>query len=280
MPLTTKESVRLYYEESGAGSPVLFVAGLQGGVHSWRLQVSDLASSFHCISFDNRGVGRSDKPDEPYSIAKLADDAVGLLDHLGIEEAHIVGSSMGGMVAQHMAVHHPKRVLTLSLHCTSPASDHYIRRISELYGELSRRYEVIDQPWVDLFCFSHDTYVRRYEEIRAFQGDGNAYPMPAYAFRRQLAALAEHDLTTRLPEINKPTLIGCGSEDAWMPLSAARLMSELIKSSRLEIFDGMGHLYKWEDPARFNEVQRRFLFDHGSPDRASSPVPEPSATKE
>lgn len=259
---------------------MLFIAGLQGGVHSWRLQVNELASSFHCISFDNRGVGRSDKPDEPYSIAMLADDAVALLDQLGIKGAHIVGSSMGGMVAQHMAVHHPRRVLTLSLHCTAPASDHYIRRISQLYEELSYRFDVIDRAWVDLFCFSHDTYEGRHDEIMALEGAIHANPMPAHAFRRQLRALAEHDLTGRLPEIDKPTLIGCGSEDAWMPLSSARLMSELIDGSRLEIFDGMGHLYKWENPKLFNEVQGRFLRDHASVDSDLSLVAKPSATEE
>lgn len=272
--------MRLYYEEAGAGPPVLLIAGFQGGAYSWRPQIDDLAKSFHCITLDNRGAGRSDKPEEPYTIEIFADDALAVLDHLGIKQAHIVGSSMGGMIAQHIAVYHPNRLLTLSLHCTAPASDPYIQRISEVYQELSHQFEVMDRFWVDLFCFSHDTYVRRYEDIQALAADIRSYPMPSHAFRKQLAALTKHDLTDHLSEIDKPTLIGCGSEDQWMPPSASRLMNDLIDGSRLEIFQGKGHLYKWEDPTGFNHIQRQFLLEHASDDRSPETVPKQSTTKE
>lgn len=264
MAFAKVNGIRLYYEDRGAGEPAVFIAGLSGGVRNWRLQVDRLSREFRCISLDNRGVGQTDKPDEPCSIRQFAQDVVALLDHLDVERAHVVGSSMGGMIAQHVAVHHPERVRTLSLHCTAPRADAYIRKISEVYAQLSLRFEVMDRFWDVLFCFSHDTYNARLSDIAVLEEAIRADPMPAYAYRRQLAAISAHDLEDRLSEIEHPTLIGCGSDDAWMPPSAARRMHELIAHSELEVFEGMGHLYKWEDPERFERVQGAFLRKHSA----------------
>jgi pimeloyl-ACP methyl ester carboxylesterase len=264
MPFALVNGTRLYYESRGVGEPVVFIAGLMGGVQNWCLQVDGLSASFRCISLDNRGFGQSDKSDEAYSISMFAGDVTALLDHLHLEQCHVVGSSMGGMIAQQFAVDHPHRVRTLSLHCTAPRSDAYIQRVSEVYTQLSYRFDVIDRFWVDILCFSHDTYNARKDEIGAVEEGMQADPMPAHTFRRQLHALAHHDLEDRLGDIDHPTLIGCGSDDVWMPPSAANRMHELIPGSRLEIFDGMGHLYKWEDPERFNRVQSTFLKAHAA----------------
>lgn len=262
MPFAEVNGIRLYYEAHGQGEPVVFVAGLMGGVRSWQPQIAALRDTFRCVSLDNRGFGASDKPDAPSPIPLLASDVVGLLDRLGLETCHLVGSSMGGMIAQQVAVDQPERVRTLSLHCTAARADAYIRRVSEVYTELSYRFEVIDRLWVDILCFGHDTYNDRRDDIAALEAAVTADPMPAYAFRHQLDALAHHDLTARLPELRCPTLIGCGEHDQWMPPSAAEALHELIPGSRLELFDGLGHLYKWEDPARFTRVQHDFLAEH------------------
>lgn len=261
MPIVEVNGIRLNYEDQGRGEPVVFIAGLMGGVAAWRLQVDALSDRFRCISLDNRGVGLTDKPDEAYSIGQFAEDVIGLLEHLGVERAHIVGSSMGGMIAQNVAIHHPSRVVTLSLHCTAAKADAYIKRVSEVYKELSYRFEVIDQMWVDIVSFTHDTYNERQEDIAALGAAISENPMPSYAFRQQLDALAQHDAEDDLGKIQQPTLIGCGQHDNWMPVSAAMRMQELIPNSYVEIFENMGHLYKWEDPQRFIEVQARFLKD-------------------
>ena len=120
--------VDLYYEEHGAGDPLLLVMGLGADSTAWMFQVPDFARHYRTIVFDNRGVGRSAKPPGPYSIAQMADDTAGLLDTSGVERCHVVGVSMGGMIAQELALRHPARVRGLVLACTYPEPDAEIER--------------------------------------------------------------------------------------------------------------------------------------------------------
>ena len=123
----------LYYEEHGSGDPLLLIMGLATPSEGWMLQTPEFAEHYRTIVYDNRGVGRSSKPAGPYTIHEMADDAVGLLDQLGVERAHVLGISMGGMIAQELVLHHPDRVRGLVLACTYPEPDEAIeneRRLS------------------------------------------------------------------------------------------------------------------------------------------------------
>ena len=131
MPMTRVDSIELYYEEHGSGDPLLLIMGLAADSTAWMFQMPDFAKHYRTIVFDNRGVGRSSKPPGPYSIHQMADDAAGLLEQLEIERAHVVGVSMGGMIAQELALRHPERVRGLVLACTYPEPDAEVERQRE-----------------------------------------------------------------------------------------------------------------------------------------------------
>jgi len=126
----------MFYVDAGAGEPLVLVMGFGGDHLAWGLQLPAFAARFRVIAFDNRGVGQTDAPDIPYSIAMMADDTVGLIDALGIDRAHVCGVSMGGMIAQEIALRHPARVRTLALHATLARPDAYMHELSAVWREL------------------------------------------------------------------------------------------------------------------------------------------------
>src|SRR5262245_34948349 len=128
MSTVTVGDVELYYEEHGSGEPLLLIMGLAADSMAWMFQLPAFSERYRTIVFDNRGVGRSAKPAGPYTIAGMADDAAGLLAALGVERTHVVGVSMGGMIAQELALRHPQRVRGLVLACTFPEPDEEVRR--------------------------------------------------------------------------------------------------------------------------------------------------------
>src|SRR5207244_8092823 len=159
MATATVDSIELYYEEHGRGDPLLLIMGLAADSTAWMFQVPDFAERYRTIVFDNRGVGRSSKPRGPYTIHEMADDAAGLLDVIGIERAHVVGVSMGGMIAQELALRHPERVRGLVLGCTYPEPDAEAERqrefsLSRFGGRVTATGETeIDVSAIDPFAF-------------------------------------------------------------------------------------------------------------------------------
>jgi pimeloyl-ACP methyl ester carboxylesterase len=156
------DSIELYYEEHGSGDPLLLIMGLAADSVAWMFQIPAFAERYRTIVFDNRGVGRSDKPPGPYSIHQMANDTAGLLDALGIERAHVVGVSMGGMIAQELALNHPQRVRGLVLACTYPEPDADVERqrefsLKQFRGSISTTGEMqIDVSAIDpLHFFQH-----------------------------------------------------------------------------------------------------------------------------
>src|SRR2546427_1069679 len=131
--------IEINYVEAGSGDPLLLIMGFGGDHLAWAFQTSVFAQSYRVIAFDNRGAGQSDVPDVPYSARMMADDAVGLLDHLKIERAHVLGVSMGGMIAQEVALTHPRRVRSLQLHCTMARADRYMQALIENWASCAGR---------------------------------------------------------------------------------------------------------------------------------------------
>lgn len=243
--------IELYYETHGTKGPhLLLVRGLGSHVGSWDPEfVEALASETRLILFDNRGAGRSDKPDVEYSIPMMADEAAGLLDVLGVERAAVGGLSMGGMICQELALRHPDKTTSLILCCTSPGGSEMIMAAPEVLLALAdveglTPEEVARKGWAITYA---QTFI---DENRDFLEEKTRrelpYAIPAFAFKRQMAAAMLHDAYDRLPEIECPTLVMTGSEDVLIPPGNSDLIAAQIPGSILKVHDGTGHGFMTE----------------------------------
>lgn len=213
VPTTRVNDIELYYEVTGAGAPVLLIPGLGVGVDHVGRIIDRLATTHRVVAFDPRGAGRSDKPDEPYTIDGMADDAVGLLAHLGIDGITAVGCSMGGRIALSLTLNHPKLVERLVLAATSS------RLPPERFP--SRRWFVMDVL----------TRMPLPKSVDA---------QPHYAWEHQRRASRTFDVRARLGEIDVPTLVVHGSDDHMVPFLYGRELAECIPGARLVAVPG-GH---------------------------------------
>src|SRR2546427_6679803 len=217
--------IEINYVEAGSGDPLLLIMGFGGDHLAWAFQTSVFAQSYRVIAFDNRGAGQSDVPDVPYSARMMADDAVGLLDHLKIERAHVLGVSMGGMIAQELALNHPRRVRSLQLHCTMARADRYMQALIENWGVVRRK--VTAEEWmriVALWLFSPTTYVERPEFVEAIiqTGIANPHPFTLTGFLRQGDAVRTHDTLDRLGQLAGPPLGSGGGRENLLPPRLSR----------------------------------------------------------
>lgn len=215
MPIVRVRDLAMYHELHGEGDPLLLICGLGNDGTMFAPLIGPLAAHHRVIAFDNRGAGRTDQPDSPYSIEMMADDAAGLMTALGIEQAHVVGISMGGKIALALALRHPERVHSLVLVCTS-----------------AERRESLRLPWP----------WRLLGALQWLPPLRGRYPQPRYAHRHQRRASAAFDALARLGEIHVPTLILHGRKDRVAPFAQAERIQAGIAGSRLLAFRG-GHLF-------------------------------------
>jgi pimeloyl-ACP methyl ester carboxylesterase len=268
MPRAAVGSIAVFYERTGSGPAVVLVPGLGGDHFLWRHQILPLAARFDVITPDNRGSGQSSAPDEPYTMAMLADDLAGLLDTLGIARAHLVGASMGGFIALEFALRHPQRLDRLVLCATAPGGPQSVPIPAETVAVLAQR---TGDPRVDLERFlalstSESYRTAHSDDIEAHIAWRVAHPQPVYAYHRQLAAAAAHDASDRLQDIRATTLICHGTADLIVPVANARILAERIPGARLRLFDGGSHQFFWEQAERFNQILIEFLT--GAADRS------------
>jgi 3-oxoadipate enol-lactonase len=263
MPYCQCAEVALYYEVQGEGAPLLLVAGLGGGTWSWYGQVPYFSASYRTIAFDIRGAGRSDKPRGPYRMQQLVEDALCLLDHLEIEKAFVLGVSMGGMVAQELALLAPHRIRALVLGCTHgggpsrvPPAAAVLETLLNNTG-LSRR-EVIEK---NLPIFLSDGCRKTKPDlVAAYCAAQLAAPeQPEYAFHAQLAAIGAFDAGERSGLIEAPTLIVAGSEDVLIPPENAHLLAQKIPGAEVVVIPGAGHALHAECPDRLNALADDFF---------------------
>lgn len=260
MPHAEIDGRRLHYVRHGQGEPLLLVQGLSANHLHWGDDfLGRLTGDFDVIAYDHRGIGHSDRADQPFTIAQLADDAAGLLDALELESAHVMGISMGGMVAQELALRHPDRVRTLTLGCTYCGGEGslltdaaVIQRLGELFmsgrtaDALRYGFEVNVSP-----AFAADpAHFELVERIAA------ELPASLEILMLQVQAIAGHDTSARLPELEVPTLVIHGTEDQMLPMDNGRMIARLVPDARLEVFDGVGHAFWWERPERSAELLR------------------------
>jgi pimeloyl-ACP methyl ester carboxylesterase len=213
VPTVRVNDIELYYEVRGEGPPILLIPGLGVDVTFFRGIIDDLATSCRVVAFDPRGAGRSDKPDIPYSIDGMAEDAVALLDHLGIERTTVLGCSMGGRTALLLALDHRERV------------DRLVLAASSAYVPPDRLFT---RRWLIMDVMSQIPVPKRVD------------PQPRYAWRRQRQASVGFDVTSRLGEIDVPTLVIHGTEDHIVPFPLGRKMAGLIAGAQLVTVPG-GH---------------------------------------
>ncbi|HMK46772.1 MAG TPA: alpha/beta hydrolase [Methanocella sp.] len=229
MPSMKVNDLSMYYEVYGEGDPLVLIAGLGSDSQDNRSLIRELSLKYRVITFDNRGVGRTDKPDSPYTIEMMSEDTAGLLNSLGVKQAHVLGISMGGRIALDLALQHPELVKSLILTST------YAR---QAIGT-SLPFQV--RLW-----------------IRIKNHPLKKYPQPYSAFLRQLKASRGYDCNDRLDQIMVPTLILHGENDKLVPCWLAEEMHNSINSSRMITFDG-GHSFFVPENRRFAEEVSAFL---------------------
>ncbi|GAA2007449.1 alpha/beta fold hydrolase [Nakamurella flavida] len=257
----TVDGVRLNYRLEGEGpQTVVLINGLADDLDTWAYQVPDLlAAGYRVLSFDNRGIGASDTPAGPYTTARMAADAKGLVDALGLTDFHLLGVSMGGMIAQEYALAYPQDLASLTLACTYAAPGPFCSRMFAFWGDLAPKLGV---PFVmrdvSLWAFTVPFFEERTDEAAEFEAGMAQLTMPVEAYLAQLHAIQVHDTTARLAEITVPTLVLAGEEDILIPVRLSRRLHEGIAGSQFVTVPG-GHASLWESPEPFNAAVLAFL---------------------
>jgi 3-oxoadipate enol-lactonase len=253
--------------EQGEGPAVVLIHGLAGDASAWNAQLALLKDRFRVIAFDNRGAGRSTQVDEPVSTRDLAADTLALMDHLRIPHAQVVGRSMGGAIAQHMALMAPQRVDSLVLCASFARLDALGRRVlSNMREALEWRGSWADHARHSVQNFVSAAFFNAYpEQVEAIERLlGGETRRPA-CYSRQNAACQEHDTSGELARIRQPALVMAGGADPICSLAATRILWEGLRNARTEIFEGASHFFLMEQPQRFNTLLRDFLQLHARP---------------
>ncbi len=245
---------------------MVLIAGLGATHHLWEMQAPSFARSFRVVTFDNRGSGETDKPSEPYSIALFADDTAALMDALGIERAHVYGQSMGGLIAQEFALRHPRRLRCLVLGCTTFGGPNSVLPSPQAAALLSGMPNLPEDQAVErvMELFYSPRYRRDHaEEARSRIQSYFPLRTPPDAYARQLVACLTFDAYDRLPQIDAPTLVINGAEDALIPPENSRIMAQRIPDAELVLFPEAGHLFFHEMPEEADATVSDFLSRRG-----------------
>jgi len=264
MPYAIINKIRMHYEVSGQGAPVLLINGLSAPAVGFVLQVKALAPHFQVVTFDNRGVGETDLPPDPvYTTAQMADDAAALLRHLKLPRAHVLGASMGGTIAMELALRHPRLVRSLTLACTWADGDARFLHAIEAWVALAyrvpieERFRYVLYPWI----FSPAFLAKKENLEQAFQRT-LAYPHQTKpeAIERQARGLLAWNGTrvNRLGGIRVPTLVLVGKDDILTPPAFSKFLATKIRRARLAVLPG-GHGFFLEQADLFNRTVLRFL---------------------
>ncbi len=254
MPKAEVAGREFHYERGGSGEPLLLIQGMSGTHVSWGEPFKGaLEKSFDVVAFDNRGIGLSGPVDGPFTIVEMAEDAAALLGELGLESAHVVGISMGGMIAQELALAEPALLRSLTLGCTYCGGPG-----SQLMPE-----ENLQKLVAGMASGDRDKAIRAGYEVNlspAFRAEESTYapfhematsvPAAKATIELQAQAIFGHDTSGRLGEISVPTLIVHGTEDGVLPFPNGELIASLMPGARFEVLEDVGHMFWWEQPQR------------------------------
>ena len=261
MPRQRVGDIEIYYEVHGAGPRTLvMIRGLGSNLLSWYEQIDEHSRHYKCVVFDNRGAGRTDKPDAPYSIKQMAADTAGLMEALGIGRAALLGISMGGMIAQEFALHHQKKLSCLILGCTHFGGADVAQSPSEIVAAVMAGTNATPQQQKQQLqaVFCDDTIERRPEVVEKHNRIRAQYAIPPFAFARQIAAIGVFDASARLGQIHVPTMAITGREDRLVAPQNSKLIADRIPGAMLKELPG-GHLFMAEYPEQFNRAVIDFI---------------------
>ena len=263
MPYIQSNGIKICYEISGNGYPLLIISGTGADLRTPRARIPDIEKNFRVLRYDQRGLGRTEIPNPPYSMDDYGNDAAALLSSLDIKKANVIGISFGGMVAQHLTLKYPNMVNKLVLACTSPGGPEY--------SSFDLRI-VLQQPVARQTSFWLQLLDSRYERKKVDLPIINAIEELITAGKRvfpnnlttgllnQLEARSTHDVVDLLPDLNHPTLIVGGYHDLVAPEQNLQKLHHLIPNSDISIFDG-GHLFMLQDPTAWQRVASFLLKD-------------------
>lgn len=260
--------ISMFYQTVGEGEPIVLIMGTGADHTPWDATAQAYAANFRVITFDQRGTGRTDRPEDPgsYSARGMADDVAALLDCLGVGVCHVSGMSLGSAIAQELAINHPDKVASLQLHCTWGRTDDWLRRVFE-----SLQY-LLERPTLDAYFHTDNVWIYSADFLnrdpRAMAAEEAQFLRDPYApthvtLRGHLHADLMHDSLDRLHNIKVPTLITSGEMDWQVPTRYGRAVHQEIAGSRLHVFQGSrsSHNAFFELAPEFNELTLRFLAD-------------------
>ena len=256
------DGTRIHYEVTGrpGATPILMIQGLGASKNAWNLQRIAMATRFRSISLDNRGAGRSDKPTQPFTLEQMADDALAVLDAAGVETAHVVGASMGGVISQIIAVKYPHRVRSLTLVCTACRNHPWRQELLQSWAHTAEKKGMIEvgkeaAQWV----MSPRSFRRL---VPAFTWMGPLAALrPRHSFVSQIQAILDtrEDLVDELSSITAPTMVIVGNQDILTPRGDSEEIAERIPNAELVVISGAAHGLMMEHSTTFNKILIEFL---------------------
>jgi pimeloyl-ACP methyl ester carboxylesterase len=253
--------IEIFYREDGHGNHVVWIQGLGLDHRGWAFQIPLFSQHFCCLSFDNRDAGQTGPSPGAYSIKTMADDTIGLMDALAVKQADIIGLSMGGAIAQELAIHYPARVKRLVLVATYTSGDPRGTALLNSFVQMRARFTREEylraiSPWL----FSYQDYlIPGLVESAIKKGMEDPYFLPPKVYARQVEAATSHFTEDRLKQIQAPTLIVAGEDDLLTPTRFARTLHESIPGARLAVIQDTGHGLIWSCAEEFNALLLSFL---------------------
>ena len=262
MPEQMVNGIKIYYNIFGLGEPLVLIMGLRRNIEWWYCQIPELSARYRVLAFDNRGAGRSDKPVMPYSIRLFADDTAALIDSLKLGRVNVMGISMGGYIAQELAINYPDKVKRLVLGCTGPGGARAVlmspERTEKFIANDGLTPEEILRKDMDIY-FSDRFIAENPERIKEFIEISLRWYQPPDAFLRQYEACRKHDTGGRLQNIQVPTLILSGDDDPLVPADNSRMLKSLILHAESYFFPGLRHAFFIEAWEEVNQKILEFL---------------------
>jgi 3-oxoadipate enol-lactonase len=261
VPRIAANHCNLFYEEIGAGDPLVWLSGLGGDHRAFAVPFRFFGKSYRSLALDNRDAGQSDRSTEPYTTADLADDVAAWLGALKMPAAHIVGHSLGGQIAQQLALRHPERVRSLVLVSTHAGASLWRRAVFDSWVLLKHHADPAEftratLPWLVAPAFYHNQVM--IEGLVRFS-EQNEWPQSAAAFERQANAAAGHEVRDQLGSIRVPALVLAGALDLVNPPPVARELADLVPDARFQLMADIGHLPHVENVLSFRAAVAEFL---------------------